>query len=222
MEASQGFIATLQHHWTGGGFWMYPIAIALVFAIAITIDRMIALFFKYKTDKDAFVSGMTQYVLAGDLAGAVKFVSSQPPTPLTNIVKAGLLNVHASDEVVQSAIDEASLREMPKIEKRTGYLAMIGNIGMLMGLLGTIAGLITCFAAVSKPGVDPALKSLILADGIAEAMNCTAFGLITAIPALVAFAILNGRTQHMVDEINETSVTVLNLIVNNRDKLKVS
>jgi biopolymer transport protein ExbB len=220
METSESLISTLQHHWQGGGLWMYPIAIALVFAIAITIDRTIALFFKYKTDKEAFVAQMTKHVLAGDLAGAVKFVSSQPPTPLTSIVKAGLLQVHAPDEVVQSAIDEASLREMPKIEKRTGYLAMIGNIGMLLGLLGTISGLITCFSAVSKPGVDPSLKSMVLANGISEAMNCTAFGLLTAIPALVAFAVLNGRTQAMVDEINETAVALLNLIVNNRDKLK--
>jgi len=220
MEPSQTFVSSLQQHWTGGGFWMYPIALALVFAVAITIDRVIALFWKYRTDKDAFVAQMSKHILAGDLHGAVKFVGSQPPTPLANIVKAGLLRISASDQVVQSAIDEASLREMPKIEKRTGYLAMIGNVGMLLGLLGTINGLIACFAAVSKPGVDPAIKSMILANGIAEAMNCTAFGLITAIPALVAFAFLNGRTQQMVDEINETAVSVLNLIVNNRDKMK--
>ena len=98
---------------------------------------------------------------------------------------------------------------------------MFGNVAMLCGLLGTISGLIKCFASVSKPGVDPALKSQILADGIAEAMNCTAFGLITAIPALVSFSIINGKTQHLIDDINETAVSVLNLVVANRDKLKV-
>ncbi len=220
MENSESFISTLQHHWNGGGFWMYPIAASLVFAVAIAIDRIAMLFFKARIDKEEFVAQMTKHVLAGDLHGAVKFVSSQPNTPLTNVVKAGLLRVNASDQVVQSALDEASLREMPKIEKRTGYLAMIANLAMLLGLLGTISGLITCFAAVSKPGVDPALKSMILADGIAEAMNCTAFGLLAAITALLAFAVCNGRTQHLVDDINETAVSVLNLIVNNRDKLK--
>jgi biopolymer transport protein ExbB/TolQ len=78
-----------------------------------------------------------------------------------------------------------------------------------------------CFASVAKPGVDPALKSQILAEGISEAMNCTAFGLFTAIACLLAFSMLNGKTQHLIDDINETAVSVLNLIVANRDKLKV-
>ncbi len=220
MESSDSVFGTLMHHWQGGGIWMYPILLCLVFAIAITVERFMMLFMKAKVNKEEFVSQMTKHILAGDLHGAVKFVSSQPPTPLSNVIKAGLLRVNATDQVVQSALDEASLREMPKIEKRTGYLAMIANLAMLLGLLGTISGLITCFAAVSKPGVDPALKSMILADGIAEAMNCTGFGLIAAITALFGFAILNGRTQHLVDDINETAVSVLNLIVNNRDKLK--
>lgn len=220
MDATETLGAALFRHWRGGGPWMYPIAIALVFAIAITIERTIALFVKNTVDKEAFVGELTRHIVAGDLPGAVKFVTSQPEVPLVAIVKAGLLRVSSPDPVVQSAIDEASLREMPKIEKRTGYLAMIGNVGMLLGLLGTISGLITCFAAVSQPGVDPQLKASYLADGIAEAMNCTAFGLITAIPSLVAFAVLNGRTQAMIDDINHTAVAVLNLIVNNRDKLK--
>jgi biopolymer transport protein ExbB len=220
MESSTSWLGTLQHHWEGGGIWMYPIMACLVFTVAIVVDRVIMLFVKAKVNKEEFVSQMTKHVLAGDLHGAVKFVSTQEPSPLINVVKAGLLRVNGSDQVVQSALDEASLREMPKIEKRTGYLAMIANLAMLLGLLGTISGLITCFAAVSKPGVDPALKSMILADGIAEAMNCTAFGLIAAISALLGFAFLNGRTQHIVDDINETAVSVLNLIVNNRDKLK--
>jgi biopolymer transport protein ExbB len=219
-SSSESLLVTLLHHWKGGGFWMYPIALCLVFAVAIIVDRVMMLFIRAKVNKEEFVSQMTKHVLAGDLHGAVKFVSSQPATPLTNVVKAGLLRVNANDQIVQSALDEASLREMPKIEKRTGYLAMIANLAMLLGLLGTISGLIACFAAVAKPGVDPALKSSLLADGIAEAMNCTAFGLIAAITALLGFAFLNGRTQHLVDDINETSVAILNLVVNNRDKLK--
>src|SRR5204863_88231 len=77
--------------------------------------------------------------------------------------------------------------------KRTGYLAMIGNVATQVGLLGTIIGLIQCFAGVA--GVDASEKARVLSDGIAEAMNCTAFGLIVAIPALVAFSLLQGRTQ---------------------------
>jgi biopolymer transport protein ExbB/TolQ len=78
-----------------------------------------------------------------------------------------------------------------------------------------------CFASVAKPGVDPALKSQILAEGISEAMNCTAFGLIAAILALVGFAVLNGKTQTLEDDINEASVQVLNLVVANRQKVSL-
>ena len=96
---------------------------------------------------------------------------------------------------------------------------MLGNVATLLGLLGTIVGLIGAFGAVAN--ANPADKATILAKSISEAMNCTAFGLITAIPALVAYSVLQGRTQHMVDDINETSVSVLNLIVANRDKMKM-
>jgi biopolymer transport protein ExbB/TolQ len=145
-------------------------------------------------------------------------VAGQKPTPLTNVVKAGLMNVPKGEEEVQAALDEASLRETPRLEARTGYLAMLGNAAMLAGLLGTVSGLIRCFEAVAT--VNPADKATILAEGISEAMNCTGFGLFVAIPSLVAFSILMGRTQHLINDINETSVSVLNLIVSNREKFK--
>lgn len=215
------WIQTLEHHWSGGGIWMYPIALCGLFAVTISIERIINLWFRSAINKESFIAQITTLIVAGNLDKTIKYVTGQNPTPMTNVVKAGLQRVNKSDAEVQSALDEATLRELPKLERRTGYLAMIGNVSTLLGLLGTISGLIKCFASVSKPGVDPALKSQILADGIAEAMNCTAFGLIVAIPTLVAFSTLNGKTQHMVDDINETAVAVLNLIVANRDKLKV-
>ena len=217
---NESVIATLQHAWNGGGFWMYPIAISLMFAIAIGIERVMTLFVRARVNKDEFVAELTKLIMAGNLQGAITFVSSQKKTPLVTVVKAGIIKSKSNDQVIQSALDEATLRELPRLEKRTGYLAVIANLSMLLGLLGTVVGLIKCFAAVSKPGVDPSLKSVILADGIAEAMNCTAFGLLSAITALILFGVLSGKTQHLVDDINETAVSVMNLIVNNRDKLK--
>ena len=119
-----------------------------------------------------------------------------------------------------SRLTKASLREVPRLEKRTAYLAMLSNVAMLAGLLGTIVGLIKCFGAVAS--ADPSEKATMLAAGISEAMNCTAFGLLTAIPGLLFFSLLNGKTQHLNDDINEASVAVLNLVVTNRDKLDLS
>ena len=96
---------------------------------------------------------------------------------------------------------------------------MIGNVAILLGLLGTIVGLIGAFAAVAN--ANPADKATLLSRSISEAMNCTAFGLMVAIPSLVAFSVLQGRTQIMLDDINESAVGVLNLIVANRDKIRM-
>jgi biopolymer transport protein ExbB/TolQ len=115
-------------------------------------------------------------------------------------------------------MDEAALRELPRLEECTGYLAMFGNVATLVGLLGTIIGLIHSFAGVA--GVDPSMKATLLAKGISEAMNCTAFGLICAVPALLFFAILNGWTQSILDDINEVSVQVVNLVVGHRNAMK--
>ena len=201
-----------------GDIGMYPIAVVGVFAIVVMVDRIRYLFFTANFDKDGFVQGMKKYILQGNLQRALTYVGSMDH-PLARIIKAGLLKVKGTDEEVQAAIDEEALRELPKIERRTGYLAMLGNVATLVGLLGTITGLIKSFGAVAQ--ADPAEKSAMLAKGISEAMNCTAFGLVVAIPALIAFSLLQGRTQKLVDDINETSVTVLNLIVTNRDKLSL-
>jgi biopolymer transport protein ExbB len=208
-------------HATGGGLWMIPIAVVGLFGMAIAIERILAIWFRANVNKEGFVAQLTTLIVSGNLDKAIKFVTGQPATPLANVVKAGLMKVNKSDAEVQSALDEATLRELPRLEARTGFLAMFANVAMLAGLLGTIFGLMKCFASVAKPGVDPALKSQILAEGISEAMNCTAFGLFTAIGCLLAFSLVNGKTQHLIDDINETAVSVLNLIVANRDKLKV-
>ncbi len=210
---------TLAKHYHEGGFKMHPILVSLFFALGLIIDRIIALYFKAAIDKESFLKDLKKYVYAGDLDKAISFTAAQKKTPLTSVIKAGLINVPKGEADVQAAMDEASLRESPKIERRTGYLAMIGNVATLLGLLGTIVGLISAFGAVAN--ANPADKATILAASISEAMNCTAFGLLTAIPALVAYSILQGRTQHMVEEINESSVAVLNLIVANRDKIRM-
>ena len=215
---SEGFFGKIADAWNEGGWGMYPIAFFFVIGLAITVERSIVLFFGAAINKDGFLRGLKKHIYAGDLDKAINYVAGQKPTPLTNVIKSGLMNVPKGEEETQAALDEASLRETPRLEARSGYLAMLGNAAMLAGLLGTVDGLINSFKAVAH--ASPADRSTILAGSIGEAMNCTRFGLIAAIPLLIFFSVLNGRTQSLINDINETSVAVLNLIVQNKDKFK--
>jgi biopolymer transport protein ExbB/TolQ len=190
-----------------GGFGMYPILILFIITAVVAVDRFLYLS-KSKVDVDKLMSLIKSQIVAGNIRGAISTCEATP-APLTRIIAAGLRKVGGSDKDIQTAMDEEALRELPKIEKRTGYLAMLGNLATLAGLLGTIGGLITSFSSVA--GVDPALKATMLSKGIAEAMNCTFFGLLTGILGLALYAVLNGKTQGILDAVNQGSVEALNL-----------
>lgn len=212
MEIKAAFVA-------GGGF-MWPIFIASIFALALIIERVYVLYFVANVNKEDFLKNLQKLIFQGNLNNAIIYASGRT-APLTNIIKAGLVAAQKGNETdVQVAIDEVSLKELPRIEKRTGYLAMLGNVAVLMGLLGTIGGLITSFAGVEQ--VDVAERASLLAKGISEALHCTAFGLIVAIPALLAYSILQGKSQTLLDDINEASVSVLNFISANKSKFSDS
>ena len=198
---------------------MWIIMFWLICAVAIIAERAVYLF-GASINKEVFLATMQKCILAGDVAKAVKMASAAN-APLARIVQAGLVKVNRPDEEVQAAMDEAALREMPKINKRTAFLALFANLAMLSGLFGTITGLIKAFGAVGGESVDPSQKARILAEGISEAMNCTAFGLIAAIGSLAGWAIMNNKSQSLEDDINEASVTVLNLVVANRQKVNL-
>jgi biopolymer transport protein ExbB/TolQ len=212
-------MAVLWHHFQAGGWAMWIILMWLVIAIAIIVERSVYLY-GCSINKEVFLATMQKCILAGDVAKAVKMCSAAN-APLARIIQSGLVKVNRPDEEVQAAMDEAALREMPKISQRTGYLALMSNLAMLSGLFGTIVGLIKAFGAVGGESVDPSQKARILAEGISEAMNCTAFGLLSAISALIGFGVLNGKTQGLEDDINEASVHVLNLVVSNRQKVNL-
>jgi len=201
------------------GFFAWVILLLFVIELGFIIERAMYLFGS-SLNKDMFLATMQKCVLAGDVQKAIKVCSAQN-APMARIVQAGLVKVNRPDEEVQAAMDEAALREIPKIEQRTGYLALLANISMLMALTGTVNGLIIAFGAVSAKSVDPSQKAAILAQGISEAMNCTFFGLIAAVFGLCGFAVLNGKTQALEDDINSASVQVLNLVVANREKVNL-
>src|SRR5215467_6764643 len=213
-------MADLWHHFQEGGWAMWLILFWLVCSIAVIAERAVYLW-GASINKEVFLATMQKCILAGDVAKAVKMCSAAN-APLARIVQAGLVKVNRPDEEVQAAMDEAALRELPKISARTSYLALLANLAMLSGLLGTVTGLIKSFGAVSGASVDPSQKARVLAQGISEAMNCTAFGLGVAIVGLIGYAVLNGKTQQLEDDNNEASVQVLNLVVTNRQKVNMS
>jgi biopolymer transport protein ExbB/TolQ len=200
---------------------MWPILFWSIIIIGVIVERSLYLYGTSSINKDMFLATMQKCILAGDIAKAVKVCSAQNAA-MARIVQAGLVKVNRPDDEVQAAMDEAALREMPKVTQRTGYLALLANLAMLSGLLGTVTGLIKAFGAVSAKSVDPSQKATILAQGISEAMNCTAFGLGVAIIALLGFAVLNGKTQSLEDDINAATVQVLNLVVANREKVNLN
>jgi biopolymer transport protein ExbB/TolQ len=210
-------MSSIAHHFEEGGWMMYGILFWLIIAVGVIVERAVYLY-KSSINKEVFLATMQKCILAGDIGRAIKLCSAAN-APLARIVKAGLMKVNRPDAEVQAAMDEAALRELPKIEARTPYLALLANLAMLSGLLGTVIGLIIAFGAVAN--ADASTRAAALAAGISEAMNCTAFGLMAAIVALMGFASLNGKTQSLLDDINGATVQVMNLVVNNRSKVNL-
>jgi biopolymer transport protein ExbB len=199
-----------------GDIGMWPILFILMLTLAIIIERAVMLR-KATVDKDKLMGLLRSQISAGNIQGAIK-VCSGNPAPVTRIVQAGLMRANRSEAEIQAAMDEASLRELPQIEKRTGYLAMLSNLATLAGLLGTIHGLILAFAGVA--GVDPSQKASLLSKGISAAMHCTFFGLLVGIIGLAAFAWLNGKTQVILDDAAEAKKSVANLIMSAKAALR--
>ena len=199
-----------------GGWGMWPILITSVVTIAIIVERAVYLF-RASVDKDKLLALLKSQVMSGNVQGAIK-VCSGNPTPMTRIVQAGLMKFNKSDEEVQAAMDEAALRELPKINARTPYLAMTANFSVMAGLLGTISGMIRSFGSVG--GDEGGNKATALAEGISEALNCTAFGIGSSLVALLGYSLLQGKTTSVIDDINEVTVQVVNLVVTHRQAMK--
>jgi biopolymer transport protein ExbB len=205
-------MTTLWEFFKLGGPGMWPILVLLFITAYIAIERWLYLS-KAKVDVDKLMSLLKSQIVSGNIRGAISTCEATP-APLTKIIAAGLRRVGGPEQEVQQAMDEEALRELPKVERRTGYLAMLSNLATLAGLLGTIHGLIGSFAAVV--GVDPSLKATLLSRGISEAMHCTFFGLLVGIVGLALYAVLNGKTQAIIDAINQGSVEALNLATTGR------
>jgi len=199
-----------------GGWGMHLISACLLASIGITIERIKVLYMDSSENKDALLRGINERIMRGDSQGAIAFLKSQKKGPLARILEAGLMKANRPDKEIQAALDQASLREVPTIEKNTGFLAVLSNAATLAALLGTISGLIATFSAVSGKDMSAADKAQKLSAGISEAMHCTAYGLGTAVPVLVIYAVLQAKTQHVLEAINESVVAEINFVLESR------
>lgn len=212
MAAGQpaGFLANMVLAFQKDAVWMVPIAVAFALSIAFTIERFVRLFMQYSIDGQSFMFEIQKFILANDLDGAIRLCNGAGGAALPKVIKAGLQRASRDEQQIQNAIDAASLEVIPKLERRLPYLALIANIATLLGLLGTISGLISSFAAIGR--AEPAQRQEMLSEGIALAMNATALGLITAIFTMVMHSILSNKASQTIEEIDEFGVKLLDLL----------
>ena len=199
-----------------GGTAMYFIAAVGFLVMALIIERAFTLQ-RLAMDKNSVSGSIFGMVLQGQIQQAIAFCDASP-APLTNTMKAGLVQVmnRRPDEEVQVAMDASVLRETPRLEGWTSFLAVFGNVSVLVGLLGTIIGLITAFGGVAE--ADAATKAAHLSKGISEALNCTAFGLLVAIIAITAYGFFQIRIGRATNDMLESTMNLMNHVVSNRDK----
>ena len=204
-------LETVVRFFQEGGPFMYPIAMVLAVGLAITIERFVYLASVRRRNRVAFEKGILPLLRKRDYQRAMKAASSSD-SAIASIMSAGigrLLNNHPREDV-EYAMEEGLMEVLPRLEKRTQYLATLANVATLLGLLGTIIGLIAAFTAVAA--ADPSQKASLLSESISVAMNTTAFGLMSAIPLLMFHALLQTRTNELVDSFEMAGVKLLNII----------
>ncbi len=204
MSFIDSIVAFLQN----GGSFIYPIALVLVVGLAITIERWLYLSSALRTNQKALVS-LQSALKIGDI-DVIREQAKNNSAPVLDVLESGIarLSTVKRREDVEYAMEETIMEYMLRLEKRTPYLATLANIATLLGLLGTIMGLIAAFSAVAN--ADPAEKANLLSSSISVAMNTTAFGLITAIPLILFHSSLMSKTATIVDSLEMAGIKLLN------------
>jgi biopolymer transport protein ExbB len=210
---------TIVKFFQGGGDFMYPIAFVLVVGLAIAIERWV-----YLTTAAARNRGLWNQVVPliaqGNFRQAM-VTTSKSSSAIGHILNYGLARIQGRNrDEIEKAMEESLMEVVPRLERRTHYLATFANLATLLGLLGTVMGLIRAFEAVAT--VNPAEKANLLSASISVAMNCTAFGLMTAVPMLFIHAYLQTKTTELIDSLEMASVKFLNSIIERQDPSAVT
>ena len=203
-------IQTIVQFFQTGGAFMYPILIIFAFGVAICIERYMKLSGIGKNNKNVW-DRVHPLLNDGDFDQAREAIGDDD-SAIANLLNMGLArqgSVRRRDDI-EIAMEESMMEIIPQLEKRTPFIALFANICTLLGLLGTIMGLIEAFTAVAN--ADPAEKADLLSASISVAMNTTAFGLMAAIPLLITHAMISSKTVEIIDSLEMASVKTLNLI----------
>jgi len=204
------FWNVLVRFFQGGGEFMFPIAIVLVAGLSIGVERWLYLTQVGSRNRRLWNS-VVPLLQQGNFRQAVALTTNSDAA-IGQIMNYGLARVQSARrrDDVEKAMEESLMEVIPKLEKRTHYIATFANLSTLLGLLGTVIGLINAFSAVAT--VNPAEKANLLSASISVAMNCTAFGLMSAVPLLFIHAFLQTKTTELVDSLEMASVKFLNAI----------
>lgn len=195
-----------------GGPFMYPIALVLVIGLALAVERWVFLTAAKGSNRKAFDRILP--MLRKKDYGSVVELARTTKAPIGRIVASGVARMQQTPrrDEIEYAMEEGVMEAVPRLERRTPYLATLANIATLLGLLGTIMGLIAAFTAVAN--ADPSEKASLLSQSISVAMNTTAFGLMSAIPLLLAHSTLQSKTTEIVDSLEMAGVKCLNIMSN--------
>ena len=195
-----------------GGLFMYPIMLVFAVGMAITIERWLQL--SRTQSVNSKVWDLVHPVLAEGEFDKAREIVKKDKSNMAKMLEMGLARQGAvrRREDIEIAMEESMMEIIPQLERRTPYVALLANIATLLGLLGTIMGLIEAFTAVAN--ANPAEKADLLSASISVAMNTTAFGLMSAIPLLLFHAMLTSTTGQIVDSLEMASVKALNSISN--------
>jgi biopolymer transport protein ExbB len=204
------FIYSVVGFFVTGGPFMYPILIVFAVGAAIAIERYVTL--TKVTAKNQSVWSRVQPALTNGDFEQARDLTSKDDSTISQLLSMGLARQGAvrRREDIEIAMEESMMEIIPQLEKRTPYVALASSIATLLGLLGTIMGLIQAFTAVAN--ANPAEKADLLSASISVAMNTTAFGLMVAIPLLVTNTVLTAKTGEIVDSLEMASVKALNVI----------
>ena len=205
-----GLASMIVRFFQGGGDFMYPIAVVFVVGAAIAVERYIYLTHAAVRNRSLW-NRIVPLLKQGNFRQVIE-LTSKSESAIGHILNYGLARVQSVQrrDDIEKAMEESIMEVVPRLEKRTHYLATFANLATLLGLLGTVMGLIRAFAAVAT--IDPAQKANLLSASISVAMNCTAFGLITAIFTMIVHSILTSKANKVLEEIDEFGVKLLDLL----------